>query len=427
MAKHHVVIVGGGFGGLYAARSLRRAPVRVTVVDRRNYHVFQPLLYQVVTGGLSPADISSPLRSVLRAQRDTHVVQAEAVDLDAAGRRLILKDGELGYDTLIVAAGGHHHYFGHDEWARRAPGLKTIEDATGMRSRILGAFERAERSTDPDRTRELMTFVIVGAGPTGVELAGAIGEMARHTLARDFRRIHPPDARILLVEGAGRVLPSYPEKLSAAASRSLARLGVEVLTATMVSEVDAHGVVLSRDGHGVREPAATVLWAAGVQASPLARVLRDKAGARLDRADRVIVEPDCSVAGHREILVIGDMARVEQPRGQPLPGVAPVAIQQGQYVSRLVVDRMNGRSTPPFHYRDRGSLAVIGRAAAVAELGRFRFSGYLAWLLWLFVHIMLLVGFENRVLVFVQWAFSYFTRNRGARLITGSGDRDDPV
>jgi NADH dehydrogenase len=420
---HHVVVVGGGFGGLRAARALGREAVHVTLVDRRNFHLFQPLLYQVATGGLSPGDITAPLRSVVRHRRSARVLMADVLDLDPAGRRVLLRDGELSYDTLVVAAGSRHHYFGHDAWATRAPGLKTIEDATRIRAGILAAFEQAERTEDSRQREALLTFVVVGGGPTGVELAGAIGELAHHTLRGEFRRFRPERARILLVEGAERLLPSYPARLSTAAERSLRRLGVDVRLRTLVADLDGRSVTLGREGSEEVIRAQTVLWAAGVEASPLARVLSQRTGAPLDRAGRVVVLPDCSVPGHPEIFVIGDMARFVpdgKADGPPLPGVAPVAMQQGRYVARRIGDRLRGRPTPPFRYRNRGSLAVIGRAAAVAELGGMQFSGYPAWLLWLFVHIMYLVGFENRVLVFIQWAYCYFTRNRGARLITGS-------
>ncbi len=417
---HRVVIIGGGFGGLYAAKALKRVPVSVTLVDRRNFHLFQPLLYQVATGGLSPADICAPLRSVVKRQQHTSVVMAEVTDIDPRERRVLLRDGELGFDTLVVAAGACHHYFGNDHWAEWAPGLKTVEDATRMRSRILRAFESAERARDPAQREALMTFLIVGGGPTGVELAGAIGELARHTLKNDFRHIRTSDARILLVEGFERILPGYPPRLSAAAKRSLERLGVQVETRTLVSDIEGDRTTLKTGDTSRSVRAATVLWAAGVQTSPLARVLAERAGAELDGSGRVQVAPDCSLPGHREILVIGDMCRFTQD-GALLPGVAPVAMQQGSYVARLIHDRLRGRSTAPFRYRNRGNLAVIGRAAAVADLGWLRFTGYPAWLLWLFVHIMYLVEFGNRLVVFVHWAYSYFTRKRGARLITLDG------
>jgi NADH dehydrogenase len=418
---HRVVIIGGGFGGLYASRALRRAPVRLTLVDRRNFHLFQPLLYQVATGGISPADITAPLRSVLKRQANTHVVLGEVVGLDPESRRVLLSDGELEYDTLILAAGASHDYFGNERWAARAPGLKTIEDATRIRGRILHAFESAERATDESQREALMTFLIVGGGPTGVELAGAVGELARQTLRHDFRRIHPPDAKILLLEGRERILSTFPERLSVAAQRSLERLGVRVETGTLVTEIDERAVTLVHGDEERTVHAETVMWAAGVQASPLSRVLAERAGAELDQAGRVRVAPDCSLPGRPEILVIGDMALYEQD-GSPLPGTAPVAMQQGRYVARLIRRRLRGEEAPAFRYRSRGALAVIGRAAAVADLGWLCFTGYPAWLLWLFIHIMYLVEFGNRLLVFMQWAYNYVTRKRGARLITDPGD-----
>jgi NADH dehydrogenase len=415
--SHHVVIVGGGFAGLWAARQLGRVPVRVTVIDRRNFHLFQPLLYQVATGGLSPAEICAPLRSVLKRQRRTHVLLADVVDLDLARKRVLLADGEVPFDTLVVAAGSEHHDLGREAWAGHVPGLKSVEDATRIRSRILRAFEAAERTEDPLAREALMTFVIVGGGPTGVELAGAIGELARHTLRRDFRRICPAAARILLVEGGERILPAYRVRLSSWAVRSLGRLGVEVETGTLLADVRESEVIL-RHGEETRTVrAATVLWAAGVRPSPLARVLAERAGARLEADGRVSVTSDCSIQGHPEIFVIGDMAAVGQD-GSFLPGIAPVAMQQGRYVAGRIRDRLAGRPMRPFRYRNRGQLAVIGRAAAVADLGWLQLAGYPAWLLWLFVHILYLVEFGNRLLVGVQWAHGYVTRKRGARLIT---------
>jgi len=417
-----VVIVGGGFAGLEAARTLGRASVELTLVDRRNFHLFQPLLYQVATGGLSPADISSPLRALLAGAPRARVLQAEVETVDAEARQVVLGDGErLDYDTLILAPGARHHYFGHDDWERAAPGLKTVEDATRMRSRILGAFEAAERARDEETRRRLLTFVIVGGGPTGVELAGAIGELARYTLRRDFRAFRTEEARVLLVEAEERVLPTYRASLSAPARRSLERLGVEVRTSTLVERVENGAVTLSADGGHELVSAANVLWAAGVQASPLGRRLASCVGAETDSSGRLHVDDHCAIPGHPELLVLGDLARFVQD-GAPLPAVAAVAVQQGRYAAGLVRARLRGRDPGAFRYRDKGTLAVIGRAAAVADFGRFTFTGQVAWLLWLFIHIMLLVGFENRVLVFTQWAFSYVTRNRGARLITGARD-----
>ena len=420
--KHRVVIIGGGFGGLYAAKALRRAPVGVTMIDRRNFHLFSPLLYQVATGALSPGEIAQPLRYILRRSRNAEVVLAEVVDLDTMNRRVILRDGTVSYDTLIVATGSSHHYFGHDEWEAHAPGLKTIEDATEIRRRILLAFEKAEREDDAEARRAWLTFVVVGAGPTGVELAGALGEIANDTLRHDFRHINPAEARILLLEGGERVLPAYPSDLSDKAERSLIRLGVRPRLNTAVTDVDPLGVTVRGGGQTEHIGARTVLWAAGVEASPVGRILAERAGAALDRAGRVMVEPDLTIAGHPEILVIGDLANFSHQTGKPLPGVAPVAMQQGRYAARLVLARVAGRTLGPFHYFDKGSLATIGRAAAVADFGRIHLSGYPAWLAWLFIHLMYLAGFDNRLLVFINWAYNYFTRNRGARLITGEED-----
>ncbi len=416
---HRVVIIGGGFGGLYAAQALGHAPVQVTLIDRRNFHLFQPLLYQVATGGLSPGEIASPLRHVLRRNTNTEVLLAEMTDLDTANQRVLLRDGEAGYDTLIVAAGSSDSYFGNDQWEPLAPGLKTIEDATEIRSRILLAFEKAEREPDEEARRSWLTFVVVGAGPTGVELAGALGEIANDTLRHDFRRIDPSAARIFLVEGSDRVLPTYPRDLSAKAEEALIRMKVRPMVGAMVTGIDETGVTVRRGTQLEHIPARTVLWAAGVQASPLGRILAERAGAKLDRGGRVIVEPDLTIAGHPEILVIGDLANFAHQTGKPLPGVAPVAMQEGRYAAQVVRRRLAGKSLEPFHYWDKGSLATIGRAAAVADFGRIHIDGYFAWLTWLFVHLMYLVEFDNRLLVLIQWAYNYFTRNRGARLITG--------
>ncbi len=417
-AKHRVVILGGGFGGLYAAKALKNAPVQVTLLDRRNFHLFQPLLYQVATGSLSPGEIASPLRAVLRRQKNTQVLLGEAVDLDAAHRRVILSDGEIEYDTLIVAAGSGDYYFGHDDWRPNAPGLKSIEEATAIRHKILYAFEAAEREPDPEKRREWLTFVMVGAGPTGVELAGALGEIAHDTLRHDFRSINPPEAVILLLEGAARVLPGYPADLSAKAEASLIRLGVTPRTNVLVTDVDAGGVTVKTPAGSERIAARTVIWSAGVKASPFGQVLERRAGAQLDRGGRAMVNPDLSLPGYPEIFVIGDLAHIEQD-GKLLPGVAQMAIQGGAYVARLIRKRLRGQATHPFHYFDKGSLAVIGRAAAVADLRGLHISGLVAWFTWLFVHLMNLVEFSNRVLVFVHWGFLYLTYNRGARLITG--------
>ncbi len=418
--RHRVVIIGGGFGGLYAAQSLKRAKIDVTLLDRRNFHLFQPLLYQVATGGLSPGDISSPLRRVLRRQRGARVLLAEVVDLDVRARTVVIADNRtVPYDTLIVAAGASHHYFGHEGWHAHAPGLKTLEDATEIRRRILFAFEAAEQEGDTQRRRAWLNFVVVGAGPTGVELAGALGELANDTLKHDFRSIDPTEAKIVLVEGTDRVLPGYPESLSAKALRSLDRLGVTTQLNSVVTDVQSDCVVIESGGRSERFDTRCVLWAAGVQASRLGQVIARETGAKLDDAGRVFVATDLTVAGHPEIFVIGDMANFSHRTGVALPGVCPVAMQQGRYVARGIVRRLAGRELAPFKYLDRGSLATIGRSAAVADFGMLRFAGFPAWLLWLFVHILFLIEFENRVLVATQWAWNYFTRNRGARLIVG--------
>jgi NADH dehydrogenase len=418
-ATHRVVLVGAGFGGLYAAQALRRAPVDLTVIDRRNFHLFQPLLYQVATGALSPGEIASPVRHVLSRQRNARVWMAEVRDIRVDRRAVLLDDGEAPYDTLILATGAHHHYFGHDDWAPLAPGLKTIEDATEIRRRILLAFESAEREPDEAERRAWLTFVIVGAGPTGVELAGALGEIANDTLRHDFRGINPAEAVILLVEGADRVLPSFPPDLSAAAERALSDLGVRARTRSTVTGLDRAGVTVRTGDSAERIPAKTVLWAAGVEASELGKIVSQRTGAPIDRAGRVIVEPDLTVPGHPEIFVIGDLAHFSHQTGQPLPGVAPVAMAQGRYVARAIQARLRGETPPPFHYFDKGALATIGRNRAVAAFGRLHISGPIAWFAWLFVHLMYLVEFDNRLLVLIEWVYDYITRNRGARLITG--------
>jgi len=419
-APHRVVIVGGGFGGLYAAKSLGNAPVAVTLIDRRNFHLFQPLLYQVATGALSPGEIASPLRVVLRAHPNTEVLLGEVVDLDVERRRVILRDGEAGYDDLIVATGATHHYFGNDQWAPLAPGLKTIEDATEIRSRLLAAFERAEREPDLEKRRAWLTFVIVGGGPTGVELAGALGEIANDTLRQDFRRINPAEAQILLIEGEDRVLPPFPPDLSAKAEKQLIGLGVRPLTSAKVTNIDPDGVTVRVRGQEERIATRTVLWAAGVRASRLGKVLAERAGAPLDRAGRVVVEPDLSLPGHPEIHVIGDLANFSHQGGQPLPGIAPVAMAQGRYVAHLIRQKLSGQPVAAFHYLDKGNLATVGRNKAVAQFGKIHIAGFLAWFVWVFVHLMYLVEFDNRLLVFVEWVYNYLTRNRGARLITGA-------
>jgi len=422
--RHRVVILGGGFGGLYAAKALKNAPAQVTLLDRRNFHLFQPLLYQVATGSLSPGEIASPLRAVFRCQKNTEVLLGEAVDLDVNGHRVVLADGEIAYNSLIVATGSGDWYFGHAEWKRFAPGLKSIEEATAIRHKILYAFEAAERERDAEKRREWLTFVLAGGGATGVELAGALGEIAHDTLRRDFRSIDPSDAVIYLVEAGPRVLPSYPPDLSAKADASLARLGVTVRTNTFVTGVDSAGVTVKTQSGSERIRARTVIWSAGVRASSFGQVLERRTGVQLDKGGRVMVNGDLSIPGHPEIFVIGDLAHYEQD-GKMLPGVAQVAMQGGAYVAKLIEKRVRDESgPPPFRYRDKGSLAVIGRAAAVADIAGLHLSGLVAWFIWLFVHLMYLVEFANRILVFIQWGFLYLTYNRGARLITG---QDQPV
>jgi len=418
--RHRVVIVGGGFGGLRAARALARLPAELTLVDRRNFHLFQPLLYQVATGALSPANIAAPIRSLLKREKNVRVLLGEATALDAKKRVLFLSDGELAYDTLVVAAGVRHHYFGHEEWETLAPGLKTLEDATEIRRRILLAFETAERESDPARRRALLTFAIIGGGPTGVELAGALTEIARHTLRGNFRAIDPSEARVLLFEAAERILPGYAPDLAAKAAQALTRIGVAVRTSSLVTGLSEGSVTIRQGGSEETFPARTVLWAAGVKGSPLGGTLAASAGAELDRAGRVLVGPDLALPSHPEIFVIGDLAALHDARGRPLPGVAQVAMQQGHYVARVVRARLSGAPPPPpFRYVDFGSMATIGRGAAVADLRIVRISGMLAWLAWLFLHLMYIVQFANRLLVFIQWAWSYVTWNRSARLITG--------
>ncbi|HEU6443560.1 MAG TPA: NAD(P)/FAD-dependent oxidoreductase [Gaiellaceae bacterium] len=427
-SRHHVVVVGGGFGGLSAVSKLRRAPVEITLVDRRNFHLFQPLTYQVATGALSPGEIAYPLRAIFKRDRNVRVLLAEVADFDLTARELHLRSvagvpapQRLGYDTLIVAGGAHYSYFGHEEWRMHAAEVKSLESAVEVRSRLLAAFEAAEAEPNPEEREAWLTFVVVGAGPTGVEMAGQIAELARDTLRRDFRAIDPRRARILLVEALDRVLTSFPPSLSAKAQRSLERLGVTVLTGRTVTEIDGAGVTLEgRDGEAERIASRTVVWAAGVTASGLAGRLAELAGADRDRAGRITVGADLTLPGHPEVFAIGDMVRVRAPSGESvlLPGVAPVAMQQGRYVAGAVRARLRGREHRSFRYRDKGNLATIGRAAAVADIKGFRLSGFLAWAAWLVVHLWYLVGFQNRLLVLIRWAFSFATHGRGARLIT---------
>ena len=426
---HKVVVVGGGFGGLQATTHLRNAPVAVTLVDRRNFHLFQPLTYQVATGALSPGEIAYPLRAILKRQRNASVILAEASDIDLERRELYLRPvanvpapPSISYDTLVVSGGSQYSYFGHEDWREFAAEVKSLESALTVRGQILAAFEAAEMEQNPDRRAALLTFVVAGAGPTGVEMAGQIAELAHDTLRHDFRSIDPRSGRILLIEGADRVLTSFPASLSTRAERSLKRLGVTSMLNRLVVKVDAGGVtVKGPDEMTERISSRTVVWAAGVTASGLASKLGELTGAETDRAGRVTVEPDLTLPGHPEVLALGDMVRVRSRDGttMTLPGVAPVAMQQGRYAAKLVRDRASGNETPPFRYRDKGNLATIGRAAAVADIRGLKLSGLLAWLTWLVVHLWYLVGFQNRVLVFIRWSFSFVTHGRGARLITG--------
>jgi NADH dehydrogenase len=416
--RPRVVIIGGGFGGLAAAQALKRADVSVTLIDSRNHHVFQPLLYQVATAGLSPGDIAAPIRWILRRQRNARVLLAEARAIDVATRTVELDEGTLPYDYLIVATGSTHAYFGHPEWAALAPGLKTLDDALEIRRRMLLAYEVAERESHAHERRRLLTFVIVGGGPTGVEMAGAIAEIARQTLADEFRAIAPENARVLLVEAGATILATFPQDLRARARESLARLGVEVREGAAVTAIDECAVQVGDQ----RVDAGTIIWAAGVAASPLGRSL----GAPLDRAGRVHVTPELTLPDHPEVFVVGDLAALAGVDGRPLPGVAPVAQQQAAHAARNIVRSIGRQPLRPFRYRDYGSLATIGRASAIADFGRVRLWGLPGWLVWLFIHIMKLVGFRNRVLVFVQWAAAYLTYQRSVRLITGSSDHPHP-
>ena len=432
MSAHRVVIVGGGFGGLQATRGLRGARVEITLIDRRNFHLFQPLTYQVATGALSPGEVAYPLRAVFKRDRNVRVLLAEVERFDLERREVVLRpvDGLPApdpepYDTLIVAGGSRYSYFGHDEWSEHAAEVKSLESALRVRSRILAAFEAAEVEHDPGRRGEWLTFVVVGAGPTGVEMAGQIAELARDTLRSDFRTADPGSGRILLIEAADRVLTGFPPPLSAKAERSLKRLGVTPVLGSTVVGVDETGVAIEHaDGARDRIPARTVVWAAGVTASGLASALAELTGAERDRAGRVTVEPDLTLPGHPEVLALGDMVRVRGRDGTTttFPGVAPVAMQQGRYAAKAVRARLEGRTPPPFRYRDKGNLATIGRAAAVADIKGLKLSGLLAWATWLVVHLFYLIGFQNRLLVLIRWSFSFATRGRGARLITDPAD-----
>jgi len=416
---HHVVVLGGGFGGLYASKTLSKGKVKVTVIDKRNFHLFQPLLYQVAAGWLSPGDIASPLRVVLNDYQDTYVLKAEVTDIVPKEKKVIFRDGEIIYDTLIVATGSYHHYFGHDNWAQTAPGLKTVEDALEMRRKILLSFEAAERETNPEKQKEWMTFLIIGAGPTGVELAGTIGELTRTTLKDDFRNINTEDAKIILVEGLGQVLPTYPADLSEKAEKFLKKLGVSIKTNTMVTDINGSNAIINRNGDSETIQSRTMLWTAGVKASSLGKALAKNTGAQLDKSGRILVNPDLSVPGQPDVFVIGDLANLSSEGSEPLPGVAPVAMQEGKYVAKLILNRLKGEETKPFKYKEKGNLTVIGTNSAVADLGKLKFAGFFAWLVWVFVHIRYLIEFDSKVIILFRWSWNYFTRKRGVRLITG--------
>ena len=424
--KHRVVILGGGFGGLAAAQKLKRAPVEVTLIDRRNFHLFQPLLYQVATGSLSPGEIAAPLRGSLSRQKNACVLLGEAVDVDPEAKRVILRDGaEFEYDSLIVATGSQTSYYGKDEWRQWAPSLKSIEEATAIRHKILYAFERAERAATPEEARVWLTFVIVGAGATGLELSGALAEIARETMRHDFRKIRPQEARIILMEGAPRVLGAFPEDLSAKAEKLVRRLGVEVVKGVMVTNIDADGVTFKRDGASESLAAKTVLWAGGVTTTPFGEKLAQRTKAETDRSGRIKVKADLTVPNYPDIFIVGDLAHAVNENGKPLPGVAQVAIQGGVYTARVIRARLEGKKElASFHYFNKGDMAVIGRAAAVANIFGLHISGWPAWLIWLFIHLMYIVEFQSRVQVFIQWGFEYLTFSRGARLITGVAATD---
>jgi NADH:ubiquinone reductase (H+-translocating) len=424
--KHKVVILGGGFGGLAAAQKLKRAPVDLTLIDCRNFHLFQPLLYQVATGSLSPGEIAAPLRSVLSRQKNGCVLLGEAVDIDPVAKHVILRDGDTyPYDSLIVATGSQTSYYGNDAWRQWAPSLKSVEEATAIRHKILYAFERAERAAIEEEERAWLTFIIVGAGATGLELSGALAEIASETLRHDFRRIRPQDARILLLEGAPRVLAAYPEDLSAKAEELLTGLGVEVIKGVMVTNIDAQGVTFKRGDATESLAARTVIWAGGVTTTPFGEKLAQRTKAETDRSGRIKVRPDLTIPNYPDIFIIGDLAHAVDEKGKPLPGVAQVAMQGGSYAAKAIRARMEGKpSIRPFHYFNKGDMAVIGRAAAVANIFGVHISGWPAWLIWLFIHLMYIVEFQSRVLVFIQWGFEYLTFSRGARLITGTAATD---
>ena len=418
-APHRVVVVGGGFGGLYTAKALKTANVNVTLIDKRNFHLFQPLLYQVATGTLSPADISAPLRSVFSKSKNTKVLLGEVNDIDPKAQEVILGDEVVPYDTLIVATGVNHSYFGKDNWKEFAPGLKTVEDAIEMRRQIFSAFEAAEKEIDPEKRRAFLTFVIVGGGPTGVELSGAIAELAYQTLTEDFRSINTSEARIILLQGGDRILPHIAPELSKVAAESLQKLGVAVYTNTRVTNIEGNIVTFRQGDEFTEITSKTILWAAGVQGSPMGKALAKSTGVECDRDGRVIVEPDLSIKGYKNIFVVGDLGNFSHQNGKPLPGVAPVAKQQGEYVAKLIKRRLQGETLPQFRYNDVGTLAMIGQNLAVVDLGLIKLKGFIAWLFWLVIHIYFLIEFDTKIVVAIQWGWNYITRNRRSRLITG--------
>jgi NADH dehydrogenase len=424
--SHEVVIIGGGFGGLYAAKALANTNVNVTLIDKRNFHLFQPLLYQVATGTLSPADISAPLRSVFSKSKNTKVLLGEVNNFDPKAQKVIMGDEVIPYDTLIVATGANHSYFGKDNWKEFAPGLKTVEDAIEMRRRIFSAFEGAEKEMDPVKRRAFLTFVLVGGGPTGVELAGAIAELAYKTLQEDFRNINTSETRVLLLQGGARILPHIAPELSQAAAAALQKLGVLIHTNTRVTNIENDIVTFKHDGELIEIASKTILWAAGVQGSALGRILAERTDVECDHAGRVIVEPNLTIKGYKNIFVIGDLANFSHQNGKPLPGVAPVAKQQGEYVGALIQLRLQGHTLPEFHYTDVGSLAMIGQNLAVVDLGFIKLTGFLAWVFWLVIHIYFLIEFDTKLVVVIQWAWNYITRNRRSRLITGKEAFLDP-
>jgi len=426
-SPHRVLVLGGGFAGLVAAQTLKGADVDITLLDKRNFHLFQPLLYQVATGSLSPAEIAAPIRAVLSRQKNVEVLLGEAVDIDPQAKKVILADGDaFPYDTLIIATGSQTSYYGNDQWRENAPSLKSVEEATKMRHKLLYAFERAERADTVEEERAWLNFVIVGAGATGLELAGALAEIAHHTLKHDFRRIRPQEARIILIEGGPRVLSPYPEDLSAKAEKLVKSLGVEIMLGAMVTNIDADGVNYVHGEASGLVPARTVFWAGGVTATPFARKVAERLNAETDRAGRLKVNFDLTVPNHPEIFVLGDLALANDATGNPLPGVAQVAIQGGRYAGKLIKARLAGRSLPSFKYFNKGDMAVIGRAAAVANIFGIHVSGFIAWCIWLFIHLIYIVEFQSRIIVFIQWGFLYLSFNRSARLITGDVSGDPP-